>query len=215
MMRSAMRSLSVRSSRRSRSRSSPPTSRTSGLTTSRRLNMQQLAGERGGALGGARRSPRRRRATGWSAGSSRVAKPTQVRITDEQVVEVVGHAAGELADALQALRLGQAVLELGALLGAAAALGDVGRDGDRPPRRRPSTSRSGNLTMRKVRSSSPVGLGDDHHRLVGLAVLGDAIVDVEVRRAGARRAASPPRCARTAWSAGTPKSSSQRRLTSR
>ena len=48
----------------------------------------------------------------------------------QQVVEVVGDAARELADALQALGLGQAMLELGALLGAAAALGDVGGDGD-------------------------------------------------------------------------------------
>ena len=37
-------------------------------------------------------------------------------------------AARELADALQPLRLRQALLELGALLGAAAALGDVGGD---------------------------------------------------------------------------------------
>jgi hypothetical protein len=90
---------------------------------------EQLAGEGGGAIG---RAPDLLDVVADRMVGGQLARGEADAGQDhrEQVVEVVGHPAGELADALQALRLGQAVLELGALLGAAAALGDVGRDGD-------------------------------------------------------------------------------------
>jgi hypothetical protein len=103
---------SVRFSSRSRSRTSAPASSTSGLTTSRRLNMRSWRVSAGGPVGGAAdlldvladRALVRQLALG---------EPDAGQDHREQVVEVVGDAARELADALQPLRLGQALLELG------------------------------------------------------------------------------------------------------
>ena len=70
-------------------------------------------------------------------------------------------AARELADALQALGLGEAMLELGALLGAAAALGDVRGDGEH------RGDVAVDVAQRELHHEEgalvePVGLGDDH-----------------------------------------------------
>ena len=115
-MRSAIRSLSVRSSSRSRSRTSAPGSTTCGVHDLAAAEHEQLAGERGGAVGGAadlldvvaHRVVARQLALGEAdAGEDH----------GQQVVEVVRDAARELSDRLQALGLWQARLELGALLG--------------------------------------------------------------------------------------------------
>jgi hypothetical protein len=99
----------------------------------------------------------------------------------QQVVEVVGHASGELADALQALGLRQPLLELGALLGAAAALRDVGGDGHDRGHRAVAVAQRELDDEEGVRRVA-VGLGDVDHRLVRLAGRRDALVDRAVIR---------------------------------
>ena len=88
---------------------------------------QQLARERGGALGGAADLvdvlAHGRELVQLVAGERDAGQDHR-----QQVVEVVGDAAGELADALQALGLREALLELGAVALGAAAVGEVRRD---------------------------------------------------------------------------------------
>jgi hypothetical protein len=151
------------------------------LTTSRRLNISSW---RGGPIGGAADllDVVAHRVVGGQLARGEADAGEDHR---QQVVEVVRDPARELADALQPLGLREAVLELGALLGAAAALGDVG--GDRDDRgdlavdvaQRELDHQEGPLVP-------PVGLGDDHHRLVRLAGRADALVDLEVVGAAGR-----------------------------
>ncbi len=88
---------------------------------------QQLPGQRRGALGGAADLVD-------VLADRRVLVELVARERDagedhrQQIVEVVGDTAGELADALQALCLSEAVLELGAVALGAATVGQVRRD---------------------------------------------------------------------------------------
>ena len=97
-------------------------------TTSRRLNISSWrvsAAARSAARPISSTSSR----TGWLVGAARRAANVDAgQDHRQQVVEVVRDAARELADALQALGLGEALLELGALALGAAAVGEVRRD---------------------------------------------------------------------------------------
>jgi hypothetical protein len=101
-----------------------------------------------------------------------------VRIT--QVVEVVRDATRQLADRLQALGLYEPRLELGALLGAAPALGDVGRD------RADRVELALGVAQRELHDEERdlVAVERRHrgHRLADLAGLDDLAVDVVLRR---------------------------------
>ena len=170
---------------------------------------QQLAGERGGAVGGAA-DLLDVVAHGVVGRELALGEADAGEDHRQQVVEVVRDAAGELADALQALGLGQALLELGAPLGVAAALGDVG--GDRADR----VELAVGVAQRE--------LDDEEAQLVPVAVrhAGDHLADlaggqdlaVESSLRGERSARPRRRSCPITSSPRMPKTSSQRRLTS-
>ncbi len=91
---------------------------------------EQALGERGRALGAERGMlERAREAVGIGVAAAGALRGLEVAQDHrQQVVEIVRHAAGELADAFHFLRLGELLLGAHQLLLRGAALGDVARD---------------------------------------------------------------------------------------
>ena len=114
----------ARSSSRSRSRDEDADVEDLGLDDLPPAEHQELARERGGPVGGAADLVDVVADVRVGA-SSRWANPTQVEDHGEQVVEVVRDAARELPDALQALGLREALLELLARPGGARSVRSV------------------------------------------------------------------------------------------